>query len=202
MPDSSDGRMRFDFSFKTGSEQEANEESLRIAILGDFGGSTPGVENQSSGPLLVDRDNFDEVFAKIGVTLDLTLSEDRVSEIKLRFRKLEDLHPDQLLTRLDPLVKLTELRAKLFCPASSEEAGRELREVLKIDALAAEPSPATSTESTEALLSRLLGKPAAKQNTANSPGDLANRLIEQLVGSNVPSVHPQELQLAALAEAE
>src|SRR6202035_2726984 len=40
------------------------------------------------------------------------------------------------------------------------------------------------------------------QNTANSPGGLANRLIEQLVGSNVPSVHPQQLQLAALAEAE
>ena len=73
MPDSSDGRMRFDFSFKSGSEQEASEESLRIAILGDFGGSRAGVENQSSGPLLVDCDNFDEVFAKIGVTLDLAL---------------------------------------------------------------------------------------------------------------------------------
>jgi type VI secretion system protein ImpC len=202
MPDSSDGRMRFDFSFKSGSEQEASEESLRIAILGDFGGSRAGVENQSSDPLLVDCDNFDEVFAKIGVTLDLALSEERSSETKLRFRKLEDLHPDQLLARLEPLVKLTELRARLSCPDSSNEAARELREVLKIDALPAEPSPATSTESTEALLSRLLGKPAAKQNTADSPGGLAHRLIEQLVGSNVPSVHPQELQLAALAEAE
>ncbi len=202
MPDSSDGRMRFDFSFKSGSEREASDESLRIAILGDFGGSMAGVENQSSGPLLVDCDNFDEVFAKIGVTLDLALKEERSSEIKLRFRRLEDLHPDQLLTRLDPLAKLTELRAKLFFPPSSDEAARELREVLKIDALPAEPSPATPTESTEALLSRLLGKPAAPQNTATSPGSLANHLIEQLIGSNVPSVHPQQLQLAGLAEAE
>jgi type VI secretion system protein ImpC len=203
MPDSiADGGMSFDFSFKSGSSQESNPEALRIAILGDFGGPGTGAEARSTGPLRIDFDNFDEVFAKIGVTLDLPPCKERAWEIKLRFRKLEDFHPDRLLTRLDPLAKLTELRAKLLLPASVDEAARELREVLKIGALPAEPPPATSAESTEEMFSRLLGKPATGQNPASSPARLANRLIQQLIGSNPPSADPQQPQLVTLAEAE
>ena len=194
--------MRFDFSFKSGSAQETGAEPLRIAILGNFGGSVTGAKSRASGPHVVNCDNFDEVFTKIGVTLDLPVNEDRASEMKLRFRKLEDFHPDQLLTRLDPLVKLAELRAKLLRPASSDAAAQELQEVLKIGVLPVESPPATSTESAEELLSRLLGKPASEQTTATSPSGLANRLIQQLVGPNVPSVHPQQAQLAVLADTE
>ena len=202
MPDLSDGGMRFDFSFKSGSGHETRAEPLRITILGDFGGSVTVGEQRSSGPHLVDCDNFDEVFMKIGVTLNLPPSVEGAPEFTLRFRKLEDFHPDQLLTQLDPLAKLIELRAKLLRPASSEEAAQELQEVLRIGALPAEPPPTTSTESAEELLSRLLGKPVSKQTTATSPAGLANRLIQQLVGTNVPGVHPQQPQLAALADAE
>jgi type VI secretion system protein ImpC len=202
MPELSDGGMRFDFSFKSGSGYETRAEPLRITILGDFGGSVTAGEQRSSGPQLVDCDNFDEVFMKIGVALNLPPSEEGAPEFKLRFRKLDDFHPDQLLTQLDPLAKLIELRAKLLRPASSDEAAQELQEVLRIGALPAEPPSTTSTESAEELLSRLLGKPVSEQATATSPAGLANRLIQQLVGSNVPGVHPQQPQLAALADAE
>lgn len=203
MPDSiANGGMSFDFSFKSGSSRKADPEPLRIAILGDFGGQGIGAETPLSGPPHVDFDNFDEVFTKIGVTLDLPPCEERAWEIKLRFRKLEDFHPDQLLLRLDPLAKLTELRAKLFRPVSMDDAARELREVLRIDALPTDLPPATSAESTEEMLSRLLGKPASGQNPATSSAGLANRLIQQLVGSNPPSIDPQYPQLATLAEAE
>jgi type VI secretion system protein ImpC len=203
MPDSiADGGMRFDFGFKSGSSQESSLEPLRIAILGDFGGPVTDGEDRLSGPLRVDFDNFDEVFARIGVALDLPPCEERAWEIKLRFRKLEDFHPDQLLTQSDALTKLTELRAKLLHPASRDAAARELREVLKIGALPDQPPPTTSRESTEEMLSRLLGKPVSGQNPAASPAGLANRLIQQLVGSNPPSVDLPEPQLASMAEAE
>jgi type VI secretion system protein ImpC len=203
MPDSiTDGGLRFDFGFQSGSSQESSPEPLRIAILGDFGGPVTGAEDRSSGPLRVDFDNFDEIFTKIGVTLDLPPCEERVWEINLRFRKLEDFHPDQLLTQSAALAKLTELRAQLLHPASRDAAARELREVLKIGALPDQPPPATSRESTEEMLSRLLGKPASGQNPAASPAGLANRLIQELVGSDPPSVDLPEPQLAALAEAE
>jgi type VI secretion system protein ImpC len=199
MPDSIvGGGMNFNFLFESASRQQRRMAPLRIAILGDFGGQTIGAEY---GPLLIDCDNFDEIFAQIGVTLDLSPCEVGVRKNKLQFRKLEDFHPELLLNRLEPLANLTELRAKLFRPASMEAAAKELQEVLKIEALPPEPPPVTSTESTEVMLARLLGKTASERHGTTSPAELADRLIQQIVGSNAPSVHPQQSQLAALADA-
>jgi type VI secretion system protein ImpC len=181
MPDSTvGGGMSFDFSFKSASGRQRSMAPLRIAILGDFGGRTT---------------------ERIGVTLDLPPCDEGAWESELRFRKLEDFHPEQLLNHLDPLANLIELRAKLLRPSSMNAAAKELQEVFKIGALPAEPPPATSTESTEEMLARLLGKPASEQHTAPSPAGLADRLIQRIVGSNVPSVQKQP-QLAALVDAE
>src|ERR1700686_55260 len=203
MPDSiAGGGMRFDFSFKSRSDEEKSEEPLAIAILGDFGSHTSGAENKLSDPIRVDCDNFDEVFAKIGVTLDLPPSAKRAWEINLRFRTLEDFHPEQFLNQLKPLANLAELRAKLLHPESMDAAAKELQEALKIGALPSETPPATSTESTEEMLGRLLGKPASEPDRVSSPVLLANRLIRQIIGANVPDVHPQQSQLVALADTE
>jgi type VI secretion system protein ImpC len=203
MPDSiAGGGMRFDFSFKSRSDEEKSEEPLAIAILGDFGSHTSGAENKLSDPIRVDCDNFDEVFAKIGVTLDLPPSAKRAWEINLRFRTLEDFHPEQFLNQLKPLANLAELRAKLLHPESMDAAAKELQEALKIGGLPSETPPATSTESTEEMLGRLLGKPASEPDRVSSPVLLANRLIRQIIGANVPDVHPQQSQLVALADTE
>jgi type VI secretion system protein ImpC len=201
MPDSiKGGGMNFDLTFKSRSDEQRSEEPPGIAILGDFGSQTSVAESKSSDPLRVDCDNFDEVFAKIGVGLDLPSSAERAAEIKLRFRTLDDFHPEQLLPQLKTLANLAELRSKLFHPESMDAAAKELQEVLKIGALPPVTPPA-SNESTEEMLGRLLGKPASEPSRATTAG-LANRLIQQIVGANVPSVHPQQSQLVALADAE
>jgi type VI secretion system protein ImpC len=198
MPDSRLGG--FDFSFGSASAQQRSATPLRLAILGDFSGQ-PNAENSSAGPFRIDCDNFDEVFARIGVVLDLPPSAERNCETKLRLRKLEDFHPEHLLTHLPSLANLSELRGKLQRPASMEAAAKELQEILKIP-LPTEPPPATTTESTEALLSRLLGKPASEASQTTSPASLAHRLIQQIVGPNASGLHPQQSHLAALADAE
>jgi type VI secretion system protein ImpC len=195
--------MNFDFSFKSASDRRNSSEPLRIAILGDFGGQPGDAESKSSGPLLVDCDNFDEVFARLGVTLDLPPNEKRPWEIKLQFRKLEDFHPEQLLPRLNFLGQLVELRAKLGQPATMDAAAKELQEILKIGGGPAETTPPpVSQESTEEMLARLLQRPASEPAKTSSTAGLANRLIQQIVGPNVPSTHPQHSQLLALTEAE
>jgi type VI secretion system protein ImpC len=202
MPDSRlGGESEFDFSFGWGSGQQGSAAPLRLAILGDFSGQTNG-ESSLAGPFRIDCDNFDEVLARIGVALDLPPDTKRTWEAKLRFRKLEDFHPEQLLTQLPPLAKLVELRSKLLRPASTEAAAKELQELLKISALPAEPSPAPTTESTEAMILRLLGKPPSEASQATSPAGLAHRLIQEIVGPNVTGVHPQQSQLAAAVDAE
>jgi type VI secretion system protein ImpC len=190
--------MNFDFLFQSASGQERSMMPLRIAILGDFGGQTPGSEY---APIPIDCDNFDEVFEKIGVKLDLPPWEVGACDDRFRFRKLDDFHPDLLLNQLGPLANLTELRAKLLRPSSMEAAAKELQEVFKIGALPPETPPATSTESTEEMLARLLGKPASEPYVTTSPAGLANRLIQKIVGPNIPDVHPQQAQLAALVDA-
>ena len=194
--------MSFHFSFESASGEQRNLAPLRIAILGDFGAQTASAENRSTGPLPVDCDNFDKVFAQMGVTLDMPPCKEGTPDLKLQFRNLEDFHPDKLLPRLDPLGHLTDLWAKLLHPASSHAAAKEIQEILKIGAAPAETQPATATESVEAMLARLLEKPVSEQHQASSPAQLANRLIQQIVGSNVPGLHPQQSQLAALVDAE
>jgi type VI secretion system protein ImpC len=194
--------MSFDFSFQPTSGQRRSEPPFRIAVLGDFSGRTNGPESSLSSPRLVDCDNFDEVLAQAEVKLDAPPSKEWPWALKLQFRKLEDFHPDQILNRVEPLLKLTELRANLLHPATMDAAAKELQEILKIDTLPPESSPKSSAESTEQMLGRLLGKRPTEPSRTTSPAELANRLIQQIVGSNVPSAEPQRSQLTALAEAE
>jgi type VI secretion system protein ImpC len=194
--------MSFHFSFESASGEQRSLAPLRIAILGDFGAQTASAENRSAGPLPVDCDNFDKVFAQIGVSLDLPPCKEGTPELKLQLRNLEDFHPDKLLPRLDRLAHLTDLRAKLLHPASSQAAAEEIQEILKIGTATAEAPPAAATESVEEMLARLLEKPVSEPHQASSPAQLADRLIQQIVGSNVSSLHPQQSQLVTLVEAE
>ena len=150
--------MSFDFSFQPASGQRRSEPPFRIAILGDFAGRTHAPESTLPGPRPIDCDNFDGVLAQTGAKLEAPPSKECAWALNLQFRKLEDFHPDQLLNRLEPLLKLTELRANLLHPATTEAAAKELQEILQIDTLPAESSSKNSVESTEEMLGRLLGK--------------------------------------------
>jgi type VI secretion system protein ImpC len=202
MPDSRLGAgLGFHFLFGSSSGRQKGTTPLRLAILGDFSGQT-NPENSSAASFRIDCDNFDEVFARIGVALDLPPSAERPWAAKLQFQKLEDFHPEQLLQQLPLLANLSELRSKLLSPESMEAAAKELQQVLKIGSLPAEPPSPAATESPEAILSRLLGKPPSEASQPTSPAGLAHRLIQQIVGPNVPVGHPQQSHLAALADHE
>jgi type VI secretion system protein ImpC len=191
----------FDFSFGLASGRQRSGMPLRLAILGDFSGQA-NAENSPTGPFRIDCDNFDEVFARIGVTLNLPPSAERAWETTLRLGKLEDFHPEQLLTQLPPLADLAGLRGRLLRPASMEAAAKELQEKWKIGTLPAEPPGTATAESTDATLSRLLGKPASAASQPTSPASLAHRLIQQIVGPNIPGAYPQQSHLVALADDE
>jgi type VI secretion system protein ImpC len=93
------------------------------------------------------------------------------------------------------------LRGKLLRPATMEAAAKELQERLQVRAWPTEPPPPAATESTEDTLSRLLGRPASEARPTSS-SELAQRLIQQAVGPNVPGIHPQQSHLVDLADAE
>ena len=90
----------------------SNDAPFRIAILGDFSGRTSrGIVETGRGlaqrsPILIDRDNFDEVMEKLDAEIHLPVAG------SVRFKELDDFHPDQLQARLPMFSNLRESRQR------------------------------------------------------------------------------------------
>src|SRR5579863_3150654 len=69
------------------------DEPFRILVLGNFSGGT----GRNRRPIEIDRDNFDQVLALTSPELRLAFTS---FEVPVRFRSLDEFHPDQLLERL------------------------------------------------------------------------------------------------------
>jgi type VI secretion system protein ImpC len=79
---------------------------FRILVAGNFSGGVSRVRK----PVQIDRDNFDEVLALFAPELSLEFAGTRVP---VRFRELDDFHPDRLYRHLPPFQALRELRQRV-----------------------------------------------------------------------------------------
>ncbi|MEO8130884.1 MAG: type VI secretion system contractile sheath small subunit, partial [Bryobacteraceae bacterium] len=91
MPNLSKDRVAFHIEAESASDFRAVEEDepFRIALLGDFKGASDRAPVASRKPILIDRDNFEEILAKLDVTIDLPTG-------KLRIGSLDHFHPDHI----------------------------------------------------------------------------------------------------------
>ena len=159
--------MTIDSSHRPDSIRRDDEALFPIVILADFSGRRhrPASSLSLGRPLRIDCDNFERVFAQFDVTLPLPPTKAGGDELMLRFRRLEDFHPDELLQRVGSLSQLVNLRTRLLDPASANAAVEETRELLGMPAVATGQLPSNSTETTEELLTQASGKarrPAAQ----------------------------------------
>ena len=195
--------MTIDFSYKPDSVRRDDGTLFPIAILADFSGRRhrPPSSLSLGRPLRIDCENFERVFAQFDVTLTLPSAKTGGDELVLRFRRLEDFHPDELLQQVGSLSRLLDLRTRLLNPATADAAVEESRELLGMPAAATGQSPSNSTETTEELLTRLLGKPAAQPpkaaTVASTVESLIKRLVEPSAGSDL-----QQIQIVPLVEGE
>jgi type VI secretion system protein ImpC len=119
----------------------------------------------------------------------------------LRFRRLEDFHPDELIHQIKPFSRLFDLRGRLLDPARAQGAVMEAEAILKAEVVEPTPSPATSTETTEELLTRLLGKPSYTESKRPPAVSKLDELIKQIVAPNVmPGLSIEQSQLVQLIE--
>ena len=104
------------------------EGSVRIGVIGDFRGrgTRAPVElthTQAERCLLpVDRDNLDEVLARLCPELSLTLPGAEGTPLVLTFREVDDFHPDRILARAEVFAALQKTRCRLEDPATFAEA--------------------------------------------------------------------------------
>lgn len=109
------------------------DEPFRIALMGDWSGranrhlSAEKSATEELEPIPVDRDEFDEVMARLGVSLRLTLGGEDGSSLTLRFQELDDFHPDRIFERVELFDALRRMRERLEDDKTFAEAAREMR---------------------------------------------------------------------------
>jgi type VI secretion system protein ImpB len=103
----------------TGNAQEEVELPLKILMMGDYTGRPDSSPLEERKPINVDKDNFNDVMAKQGLTLNASVK-DKLSEapggemsVTLRFNSLADFGPEGLVNQVPELRKLLELRSAL-----------------------------------------------------------------------------------------
>lgn len=112
------------------SHAEPRGNAFRILVLGDFGGRASRAASESAPraaprkPLSIDRDNLDQVLARLDVGLRLDLP--RVGAVDISFAELDDFHPDRLYDRLPTFASLRQLERQLQNPATFAAAQAEV----------------------------------------------------------------------------
>jgi type VI secretion system protein ImpB len=133
-----------------GDAIEKKEIPFVVGVLGDFSGKPdePLPKLKDRKFVEIDRDNFDNVLAgmkpRLAFRVDNKLAEDNSQiAVELRFKSLDDFHPEQVAQKIDPVRKLLEARRKLSDLVNKLDGNDRLDELLQ--------SVITSTESLEKL---------------------------------------------------
>ena len=114
-----------------------DDDHFRIVILGDFSGRASKKISKSgiagTKPLLVDRDNIDEVLRKLNVEIRLPILGKDSLPVTVSFSSIDDFHPDSLYERLEVFRALKEIREGLRDTAIFAPLSEEIRQDEQVD---------------------------------------------------------------------
>jgi type VI secretion system protein ImpC len=173
-----------------------SETPFRILVTGDFTGrASRGIPAHRPKPVLVDRDNFDYVMARLAPSLRLESAEGR--EISLSFRDLDDFHPDRLFEQLDLFSSLRQLRDQLQDP----ELFRETAEQLQAPPARAAKAPQAASLAAGSLLDDMIEATETRSPKARR-SDPVQDFVRQIVAPHiVPKANPKQAEMIAQVDA-
>ena len=131
-------RVHITYDVEVGDAIEIKELPFVLGVLGDFTGmpEQPLPRLRDRKFVEIDRDNFDKVLAgckpRLAFRVDDKLSGKEGSQlnVELRFQKLEDFEPANVVQQVEPLRKLLETRDKLKNLLNKMEGNDKLVELL------------------------------------------------------------------------
>ena len=113
-------RINITFKPATGGAQEEIELPLKLLVLGDYVQRFDERKLEDRKPIAIDKMTFDEVLAKQGLTLNLSVPNRLQDEggpdelgIALRVNAMKDFNPASLVEQVPELKKLMDLREAL-----------------------------------------------------------------------------------------
>ncbi|MRR35995.1 type VI secretion system contractile sheath small subunit [bacterium] len=154
-------RVQITYDVEVGDSIEMKEIPFVVGVLGDFSGNPdeplPKIKDRKF--VEIDRDNFNKVLEgmkpRVAFRVDNKLTnDDNKIAVELKFKSMDDFHPESIVQQVDPLRKLAETRKKLSDLLGKLDGNDKLEELLQ-DVI-------SSTESIEKL-----GKEAGVKKPGN-----------------------------------
>jgi type VI secretion system protein ImpB len=138
-------RVHITYEVETEGAKVLRELPFVMGVLGDFSGkpTQPLKPLKDRKFIQIDRDNFDEVMARMTPGLEFRVANTLAGDgsemaVKLKFNSMEDLGPGAVVQQVEPLKKLKETRDKLRDLLTkvdrSDDLEGLLEQVLKNDA--------------------------------------------------------------------
>jgi type VI secretion system protein ImpB len=132
-------RVHITYDVETEGAVVHKELPFVMGIMGDFTGNNPGTPLKGLKDrkfVQVDRDNLDEVMAKmepgLAFKVDNKLSDkEGTLAVDLKFRSMKDFEPGQVVEQIEPLQKLLETRNKLRDLLTKADRSEELESLLE-----------------------------------------------------------------------
>lgn len=113
-------RVNIRFKPATGNVKEDVELPLKLLLVGDYTQRTDERPLDERPLINIDKDNFDEVMKSQNLSLDLAVPNaleegdpDAKLSASLKFNRLRDFEPEQVVQQVPELKKLLELRQAL-----------------------------------------------------------------------------------------
>ena len=131
-------RVQITYDVETGGAIEKKELPFVAGVLADLSGNPaaplPAIKDRKF--VEIDRDNFDQVLAKMAPRLTFKVdnklsNDDTKMGVELKFSSMEDFEPQRLAEQVEPLRKLMELRKKLANLRSSLYGNDKLEKMLQ-----------------------------------------------------------------------
>jgi len=130
-------RVHITYDVEVGGAIENKELPFVLGVLGDFSGmpdeALPRVRDRKL--IEIDRDNFDQVLAamkpRLAYRVDNKLTNDGSKMgVELRFKSMDDFHPDNVVQQVEPLRKLVNARQRLSDLLSKMDGNDKLEAIL------------------------------------------------------------------------
>jgi len=113
-------RVQITYDVEVGDAIEMKEIPFVVGVLGDLSGKPdePLPKLKDRKFVEIDRDNFDTVLAgmkpRLAFRADNKLTDDDSKmAVELRFKSMDDFHPERVAEQITPVRKLVDARKKL-----------------------------------------------------------------------------------------